>query len=347
MDIVTHGLLGALVVQSLSPARNLRVATLVGFIAALLPDLDVLIQSATDPLLVLEYHRHFTHSLFFAPLAALIVTFLCAPLVRQEFSRPHLYALVLLAYWSACLLDACTSYGTHLLWPLVKEPIALSIIAVVDPVFTGLLLVTMISAWWGRRRRRAWLGLVLGLGYLTIGWVQHERAEQAALALADKRALTTISVEVKPTMGNLLLWRSLAVTTERQIQVDAIRVGTSIRVYPGEQRRLIAVEELPALPRESRAYRDLLRYQQINKPLLVTHSEDPWMIGDARYAMLPTHADPLWGLRINPHQFNAAPEFVTNRELTPAMRRIFIDMILGRELAVAPAATNAQPLAVP
>src|SRR5690606_16259991 len=127
MDIVTHGLLGALVVQSLSPARNLRVATLVGFIAALLPDLDVLIQSATDPLLVLEYHRYFTNSLFFAPLAALIITFVCAPLVRQVFSRPHLYALVLLAYWSACLLDVCTSYGTSLLWPLVKQPTALSI----------------------------------------------------------------------------------------------------------------------------------------------------------------------------------------------------------------------------
>lgn len=347
MDLVTHGLLGALVVQSLSPARNLRAATLVGFGAALLPDLDVLIQSATDPLLVLEYHRHFTHSLFFAPIAALLATVICAPLVREKFSRPHLYALVLLAYLSACLLDVCTSYGTHLLWPLIKEPIALSIIAVVDPIFTGLLLITMVSAWWGRRRTRAWLGLALGLGYLTIGWVQHERAELAAIALAEDRALVTTSVQVKPTMGNLLLWRSLAITSEGQIQVDGIRVGTSVRVYPGEQRRLIKLDELPGLPRESRAYRDLLRYQQINEPLLVAHSADPWMIGDARYAMLPTRADPLWGLRINPHQFNTAPEFVTNRELTPEMRKIFIDMLIGRELSVDPDATNAQPLANP
>lgn len=346
MDIVTHGLLGALVVQSVSPARNLRVATLVGFIAALLPDLDVLIQSAADPLLVLEYHRHFTHSIFFAPVAALIATFVSAPLVRQEFSRPHLYTLVLLAYLSACLLDVCTSYGTHLLWPLVKEPLALNIIAVVDPIFTGLLLITVASAWWARRRTRAWLGLALGLSYLAIGWMQHERAEQAALALAEKRALTTISVEVKPTMGNLLVWRSVAVTPERQIQVDAIRVGASIHIYPGEQRRLIALDELPELPRESRAYRDLLRYQQINKPLLVTHSEDTWMIGDARYAMLPTRADPLWGLRINPHQPNAIPEFVTDRKLTPSMRQMFIDMLLGRKRALEPPA-NAQPLAIP
>lgn len=332
MDIVTHGLLGALVAQSMTGSRNLRLASVIGFTAALLPDLDVLIHSDSDPLLVLEYHRHFTHSLFFAPVAALLVTLLCAPLVRQDFSKPSLFTLVLLAYLSACLLDVCTSYGTHLLWPLLPEPLALSIIAVVDPVFSGILLIAVMAGWIGRKRQRAWLGIGLALCYLGLGWMQHHRAEAAAIALAGERPFTATSIEVKPTMGNLLVWRALAITSDQHIQVDAIRVGINTRIYPGEYRALFDLASWQAVPKDSQAYRDLSRYQQTNQPLLVVHSEKPLMMGDARYSMLPITADPLWGLEINPAYPNAPTEFVTRRKLTPAMRQVFIDMLLGAEV---------------
>ena len=47
-------------------------ALLVGGLAAMAPDLDVLIRSTEYPLLNLKYHRHFTHALAFAPLARII-----------------------------------------------------------------------------------------------------------------------------------------------------------------------------------------------------------------------------------------------------------------------------------
>lgn len=332
MDIVTHGLLGALVAQSITRSPNFRLASVIGCTAALLPDLDVLIHSNSDPLLVLEYHRHFTHSIFFAPFAALLITMLCAPLVRNILNKPSLFAMLLLAYLSACLLDACTSYGTHLLWPLIPEPMSLGIIAVVDPVFTGILLVAVIVALVGRKQQRAWWGIFLTLCYLALGWLQHERAEAVAVALAEERQLPSTYTEVKPTMGNILLWRALTITADRQLQVDAIRVGLAVRIYPGERRELFKLDSSQLLASDSLAYRDLIRYQKINQPLLIVHSETPLMIGDARYAMLPTHADPLWGLEINPEQPNVPSEFVTRRKLTPAMRQAFIDMLLGREV---------------
>lgn len=333
MDIVTHGLLGALVAQSITRSPKLRLASVIGCTAALLPDLDVLIQSDSDPLLVLEYHRHFTHSILFAPLAALLLTWLCAPLVRTKFSKPTLFLMVLLSYLSACLLDACTSYGTHLLWPLIGTPMSLGIIAVVDPVFTGILFIAVIAAWIGRRQQRAWWGIVLALGYLTLAWVQHERAHKVAVDLAQERQLPIRYIEVKPTMGNILLWRALTVTTDQQLQVDAVRVGMEARIYPGERRELLQLNKLQ-LPSDSMAYRDLIRYQHINQPLLVVHSEAPLMIGDARYAMLPTQVDPLWGLQINNEKPNQTSEFVTRRKLTSAMRQLFIDMLLGREVGL-------------
>lgn len=332
MDIVTHGLLGALVAQSITRSPNLRLASVIGCTAALLPDLDVLIHSNSDPLLVLEYHRHFTHSIFFAPFAALLITMLCAPLVRNNLNKPSLFAMLLLAYLSACLLDACTSYGTHLLWPLIPEPMSLGIIAVVDPVFTGILLVAVIAALVGRKQQRAWWGILLALGYLALGWAQHERAEVVAVTLAEERQLSSTHIEVKPTMGNILLWRALTVTSDQQLQVDAIRVGLAVRIYPGERRELLKLDSSQLLASDSLAYRDLIRYQKINQPLLIVHSETPLMIGDARYAMLPTRADPLWGLQINLEQPNVPSEFVTRRKLTPAMRQAFIDMLLGREI---------------
>ena len=45
---------------------------MVGLAAGLLADADVLISSANDPLLNIEYHRHFSHSLFFIPIGAAI-----------------------------------------------------------------------------------------------------------------------------------------------------------------------------------------------------------------------------------------------------------------------------------
>ena len=70
MDILTHGLLGGTLAQSCSNKSETRAATTVGFLAALLADADALIRSSTDPLLTLEYHRQFTHSLIFIPIVA-------------------------------------------------------------------------------------------------------------------------------------------------------------------------------------------------------------------------------------------------------------------------------------
>ncbi len=75
-------------------------------------DLDVLIKSSTDPLLALEYHRHFTHSLLFIPVGALVCTLLLRPLFFRMFSwkRAYLYAFLtrsprcLYQLWHAALL---------------------------------------------------------------------------------------------------------------------------------------------------------------------------------------------------------------------------------------------------
>ena len=114
MDPLSQGTVGAAFAQSVANKNNIFKISFIGFLAGLMPDLDVLIQSSTDPILSLEYHRQFTHSLFFIPFGSLIFTFLVFPLVKSSLSLKTVYFTSLLGYATHGLLDACTSYGTQL-----------------------------------------------------------------------------------------------------------------------------------------------------------------------------------------------------------------------------------------
>ena len=74
MDPLSQGVVGAVVPQSFAQKNTLFWATVIGFLSGLAPDLDIFIRSDIDPLLFLEYHRQFTHSLIFIPIGG----FICA-----------------------------------------------------------------------------------------------------------------------------------------------------------------------------------------------------------------------------------------------------------------------------
>ena len=75
MDPISQGTVGVAFAQSSASKNNILKISLIGLIAGLAPDADVVIKSSTDPILFLEYHRQFSHSLFI-PFGALIVAIL-------------------------------------------------------------------------------------------------------------------------------------------------------------------------------------------------------------------------------------------------------------------------------
>ena len=333
MDLITHAALGAAGAGAVAPGHALRLAALTGAIAGLLPDADQLIASDRDPLLTLEYHRHFSHALLMAPLGALLVAILIAALARGRLPFARIYVYALIGYVLSPLLDACTSYGTHLLWPFREDPIAWNIISIVDPVFTLAVSVALLFALLKRRAVLARAAVALAAIVLAVGAVQHQRATTHAHALAMSRGHLPERLLVKPTLGNMLLWRSLYVTDGR-IHVDAVRIGAGdeVRVYAGDSAPRFDIDHDLDLPRGSVLHRDVQRFVAFADHLAVRHPARPEMIGDARYSMLPTSLEPLWGIILDP----AAPEtharFETQRRLTPEIRRQFIGMLLGRDL---------------
>lgn len=86
MDLLTQGVLGATLAGSAASKGLKRQALLAGFIGGMTADLDVFIRSDADPLLNIQYHRHFTHAPVFIPIGGLLTSlalFFIPWLIRQ------------------------------------------------------------------------------------------------------------------------------------------------------------------------------------------------------------------------------------------------------------------------
>lgn len=329
MDIVTQGLIGATLAQAGSRPNEARLATVVGFCAPLLADADALIRSAEDPLLYLEYHRHFTHALLFIPFGALLASLLIWPLLRKRLAFKSVYLYALLGYATAGFLDACTSYGTHLLWPFSDDRIAWSIISTLDPIFSLVLLVAIVFGAVKYQPIAARAGVVFSVAYLSLGVIQHNRAESLTQILTQQRGHIAERLVVKPTMGNLLLWRSVY-ETDSMYYVDAVRVGLTGtgKIFPGNVVQTFDINrDLPQLTNQMTVYRDIKRFELFSNGFLAWHPEHPDVLGDIRYAMLPTSTRPLWGIKLNLDAPDKHVTFDTDRTMPDAERKAFFAML--------------------
>ena len=324
MDPVTHAALGAAFAASMAPSHQRRLSALVGGLAALVPDADALISSSSDPLLVLDYHRHFTHALIMAPVLALVASlllWLLWPRLRSVLGARRIYVSALAGAALAAPLDACTSYGTHLWLPFSEAKVAWNLIAVFDPLFTLLLLIPLTLTLLRPQRKTVHIGLLLAAGYLALGYMQLQRTESAVLAHLAASGQHADRLTAKPTLGNLLLWRAVY-AADGQIHAVAVHAGPQLRLYAGASATLLA--DLTAFGVERHA--DIERIRRFSDDWLVALPNG--RIGDGRYAMLPTDIAPIWGI-----EWNAADElqFVTRHAMTPEQRRLWIAMLFGCE----------------
>ena len=300
MDPLSQATIGAVAAQSTITRQDLARIGLIGALAGMAPDLDVLIQSSTDPLLQLEYHRQFTHSLVFIPIGALVCAVAFWPFLRRHMSFKACWFTALVGYATHGLLDACTTYGTLLLWPFSDARIAWNTISVVDPLFTLPLLGFAITAAVRKSQLIGRLGMAWVAFYLSIGVIQEERALAAGEALAAQRGHAPAIVSAKPSFGNLLLWKTVYEYGD-QFWVDAVRAGGSVTIIEGEHvERLDLTAAFPWLDAKSQQARDVERFRWFSNDYLAIDRDDPSLIVDMRYSHLPNEIQGLWGIRLNP-----------------------------------------------
>ncbi len=308
MDNITHASLG--IVAAVLTARDglRRQAALAGMLAAELPDLDVLIFSNSDPLLGLQMHRYFSHSLLVIPLLG-ILGLLLANGIRKMGRRPVVWrglwlpAIAAAATHGFC--DTWTSYGTHLLWPFSERRESWDLISVIDPLLTLPLAWGAVLAWRGARRRPAFLAAGWVACYLGLCLLQQHRASNAVRHWAATQGHEPSRLTVKPSFGNIMVWRGLYVNAGR-CQVVCVRPGITEGTCVLGVASVEMVEPsrplppLSALRQGSVQALDVLRFQHFSDDWLGVHPEHPGVIGDLRYATLPDRISPLWGIVIDP-----------------------------------------------
>ncbi len=224
MDPLSQAVVGAAFATSFCRKKHyVKPAVIAGIVGGMLPDADILIRSAADPLLSVEYHRHFTHSLAFVPFGGLIAALLCWPVIRKQLAFPLIYIFATLGVATHGLLDAMTNYGTHLLWPFTDRRESWSIISIVDPIFTLTLLALCGLSFRRQSANYMKVAMAFALIYWSFGYLQRERATDAMVALAESRGHVVERSEVKPSFGNLIVWRA-QYQYAGKYYIDAVRV---------------------------------------------------------------------------------------------------------------------------
>ena len=331
MDPVTQGTLGAILPQALANKRTAVWATLCGLMGGLAPDLDVLIRSEHDPLLFLEYHRQFTHSLIFIPVGGSLVGLLLYLFSGKKRGCSLKATLIFsnLGYATHALLDSFTTYGTVLLWPFSDTRFAWNLISIIDPVFTMPILLAVILGLFTRRAKYARVGLAWAFLYLSLAFLQQRAAVNMGEKIAQSRGHEPINIVAKPSFANIIVWK-IIYEYEKRYYVDAVRVGFRPAVYEGASIEKLEINsDFPWLEARSVQAMDIKRFRWFSRGYVAKDPRFSNGVMDIRYSLVPNEIDSLWSIELSPSNQNAHVRYVSQRgsveESWPKLKRMLFD----------------------
>lgn len=339
MDNLTHAALGMSVgILTARKGGSLPAAVVAALLAAEAPDLDIFIRNANDPLVSFRWHRHFTHSLIFAPVWMLLSSIFTAWFFRQ-INKPgiHWKELLLPSFagvMTHLLCDGGTSYGTMLLWPFNETRYAWDCLPIVDLFATLPLLTLVIIALVKKSRRLAAIGLFWFLSYAGLGVYQHQRAENGLRQWLAEQKITPERIAVKPTITNLILWRGIWLH-QGVWQVGAVRVApfNKTQIAPGDKRVAWTPQAEGNPPRGSLADDIIHDFSHFTQGWNAYALEPNGItIGDIRFSMLPTSGRPLWAVYygIDPQKPQVTQvEVVMDRDIHPGDWDYLKSLLLG------------------
>ena len=332
MDPISQGVLGAIVTQATKSKTKSSVAGIFGFVTGMAADLDIFIRSPTDPLLFLEYHRQFTHSLVFVPIGGLVTGFFLFFLLgkRLNISFMESWLMCTIGYGTHGLLDACTTYGTAIFWPFTNDRIALSIISIIDPLFTIPTILFFIICVLKSSSIFANLGFLWMISYLLLGAFNQQTAIKLGHQIAMERGHTDVKVEAKPSFANIWVWKTLY-EADGRFYVDAVHTGFNRRVFQGQSiAKLNLKEDFPWLEPDSQQSRDIKRFEWFSMGYVAVDPKRKNHIGDIRFSVIPNEVSALWSIKLNPRaQANQHVDYVTHRDFSIDNRKKLWDMILS------------------
>lgn len=223
MDSITQAALGAAVAGMVAGKKCTPKVLAAGALLGTLPDLDVLLDYG-DPISNMVNHRGFSHSLIFLLPFSYLLSFFCKRFIASSWPFWQLFTLICAALITHPLLDSFTSYGTQLFWPIKMQPIAISSVFIVDPIYTLPLLIMVIIALFSKNNAARYCSSGLILSSLYLIWsligihIIKERVSDNLLA----QSISPSAVFIAPTAFNTLLWRVLVLDKNNNIYREGL-----------------------------------------------------------------------------------------------------------------------------
>ena len=255
MDTLTHALSGALVARATAPgpgtpdALPLARRVGLGFVAAALPDLDV-VTSWLSPLSYLYYHRGVTHSIIMLPLWALLLALLCALVWRRGPPWRAYFGVFAWGIGIHIAGDVITSFGTMVFAPFSDARYAISTTFIIDLWFTGIILAGLVAAFvWRKSRVPAMAGLAVLAGYVTLQYTLQQRAVEFGVAYAVSAGLRNAQVAAQPRPVSPFNW-IVFVTDGDRYHYSLVNLWRDEPATPGPDAGFIARLSAPYLPLE-------------------------------------------------------------------------------------------------
>jgi len=305
MDPLSQAVLGASLSQSATKYKTQqRSALIIGALAGMAPDLDVLIRSSSDPLLFLEFHRQFTHSLIFIPFGALLCALFFYPFAKSKLTFKLIYMFSFLGLATHGLLDACTSYGTQLFWPFSHQRVAWNTVSIIDPFFTIPVLVLVLLAVIKQKTAYARLGFIYAVLFLSAGLIQKYRAQDMLQSIALQRGHNVLKMQVKPSFANRHVWKTMY-EYEGRYYVDAVKLLWNAEYIPGMSvQKLNIKRDFPWLDKNSQQAKNIERFRWFSDDYLAMSDEQENFIIDVRYSFLPNRIESMWGIILSADKKN-------------------------------------------
>lgn len=283
MDSLTQVALGIAVAEVCAGKKLQNRTFLYGAILGTIPDLDVIVGKFLNPVDAVSIHRGFSHSLLFFLLLSPFLGKMITKLEKGKIGFKQATVMVFWCLFTHVLLDAFTTWGTQILWPLPHR-FALKTIFVIDPLYTFPLLVTLIMVWKTKvhqaRRKYIVYGLAISSGYLLLSaGIKYYALNQFEKALETQK-IDFQHIIVKPSAFNTILWNA-NVDTE-----DAYLLGD----YSLFDTQLISFQKYPKnlqLEQELTGNRDFQKLKRISEGwYLLTEQHGTVYFNDLRFGLL-------------------------------------------------------------
>jgi len=294
LDSLTQIVLGAAVGEATLGKKVGNKALMYGAIAGTIPDLDVFFGNLTDTITAIEWHRGFSHSIVFCLILSPVLGWLVDKLERKaNLGWKRWSFLFFWCLFTHPLLDAFTTWGTQLFWPLDYK-IALNSIFVIDPFYTLPLLIFCIIILFkpkGSKSRRKLnrFSLLFSTFYLITTLVVKFMVNSKFESALKEQQIEYSQLSTRPAPFSILLWNANIDTKDSYLIGDFSFFDTQpiqFKAYPKNRSASADLE----------TYRNVQRLIDISEGwYIIENKEGQWIFNDLRFGLIPRkNAEPYF-----------------------------------------------------